>query len=392
MKTILLLLLLCASSLQPQSTALPKPWSVRIADSFMSQHPDSIVYADEEKSKRWNYEQGLMLEAFYQMWMHTKDERYRAYIKKNLDHYIRENGAINTYRLTEFNIDNITPGKASLRAYSLFNENKYKWAAETLRTQLAVHPRTSEGGFWHKKIYPHQMWLDGLYMAEPFYTLYASMFNDSAAFNDIAAQFLIVARHTYDKRTGLYFHGWDESRSMGWADPTTGCSPNLWGRSLGWFAVAMVDVLDDFPASHPKRKELLDLFRQLMTDIQKQKDPNTSVWFQVVDKRTVPGNYPEASASAMFTYALAKGINKGYLPARFAASAKESWSGILKQFVAVNNDGTIDLRDVVKVSGLGGNPYRDGSVEYYLSEPKRTNDFKGYGPFLMAAIEIEKLR
>lgn len=394
MKKIVIGLFLCAAMLTEMSaqTGVQTPWSIRIADSFIALHPDSIVYADEMKSQRWNYEQGLLLETFYQMWLHTKDDRYTAYLKKNLDHYIQEDGSINTYSMKEFNIDNISPGKPTLRAYSLFNENKYKWAADTIRQQLRLHPRTSDGGFWHKKIYPNQMWLDGLYMAEPFYTLYASMFSDSAAFNDIAHQFLLIAKHTYDQRTGLYFHGWDETRTMGWANKETGCSPNLWGRSLGWYAVAIVDVLDDFPVAHPQRKELISLFQRFMENVLKQRDQKSYVWFQVVDKQTAKENYLEASASAMFTYAFAKGVNKGYLPKTFAVAAKESWNGMLKQFVTTNEKGNIFLNDVVKVSGLGGNPFRDGSYEYYISEPRRTNDFKGYGPFLLAAIEIEKLK
>lgn len=386
---ILLLIMFAFCIVTGQSQV--RPWSVRIADSFMKVHPDSIIYADEEKSKRWNYEQGVMLEAFHQAWMHTKDERYREYVVKNLDHYIRTDGTIATYQLTEFNIDNITQGKAALRVFAQTGKLQYRIAADTIRKQLALHPRTSEGGFWHKKIYPHQMWLDGLFMAEPFYTMYSRMFGDTAAHDDIARQFMLIAKHSYDARTGLYFHGWDESRTQAWADKTTGCSPNLWGRALGWYAMALADVLDDFPESHPKRNELVGLFKGLMENILKQRDERTKTWYQVIDKREVKGNYPEASATAMFTYAMAKGVNRGYLPSSFASAAKESFAGALKTFVTTEADGTILLNDVVKVSGLGGKPYRDGSVEYYLSEPKRTNDFKGYGPFLLAAIEIEKL-
>ncbi len=293
--------------------------------------------------------------------------------------------------MTEFNIDNITQGKAALRVYTQTNKEQYRIAADTIRKQLALHPRTSEGGFWHKKIYPHQMWLDGLFMAQPFYTMYSRLFGDTAAYDDIARQFMLIAKHSHDARTGLYFHGWDESRTQAWADKRTGCSPNLWGRALGWYAMALADVLDDFPESHPKRNELVGLFKGLMENILKQRDDRTKTWYQVIDKREVKGNYPEASATAMFTYAMAKGVNRGYLPSSFASAAKESFAGVLKTFVTTEADGTILLNDVVKVSGLGGKPYRDGSVEYYLSEPKRTNDFKGYGPFLLAAIEIEKL-
>lgn len=383
--------LLLTVLLFPQSVQKPASWSVRLAESFITQHPDSIVYADEEKSKRWNYEQGLMLESFYQMYLHTGNQRYVQYLKKNLDHYILQDGTIKTYKLTEFNIDNITPGVAVLRAYNLFKEVRYRSAADTLRRQLALHPRTSEGGFWHKKIYPNQMWLDGLFMGEPFYSLYAVTFGDSAAFNDIAAQFLLIEKHLKDERSGLYYHGWDESKKMGWADPTNGRSPNFWGRSMGWYAMALVDVLDTFPKEHPKRGQLERLFSEYMSAVLRIREPRSLLWYQVLDRAASAGNYPEASASAMFVYAMAKGVNKGYLKEEYRSAAAASFDAIMRTFVTVDARGVISLHDVVKVSGLGGNPYRDGSFEYYISEPKRTNDFKGYGPLMLAAIEMEKL-
>jgi unsaturated rhamnogalacturonyl hydrolase len=391
MKKIILCFVLLFPLMYAQTVRPATPWSVRIADSFIRLHPDTIVYADEEKSRRWNYEQGVMMEAFYQTYLHTGDVRYTAYVKKNLDHYIRPDGSINSYKLTEFNIDNITPGVAVLRAYDLFKEQRYRIAADTLRRQLAFHPRTSEGGFWHKKIYPYQMWLDGLFMAEPFYALYSLRFNDSAAFSDIAKQFQLIERHLKDPNTGLYYHGYDESKAMGWADPVTGRSPNFWGRSMGWFAMAMADVLDHFPTAHPARMGLERLFREYISAVVRYRDPKTKLWFQVLDRPSAPGNYAEASASAMFVYALAKGVNKGYLPAEYRSIARESFDRMLGTFVTVDSSGSIFLRDVVKVSGLGGNPYRDGSYGYYISEPRRTNDFKGYGPFLLSAVEIEKL-
>ena len=389
-----IIVIFCSSllSLFAQSSEKNKPWSERIARSFIAQHPDSIVYADEEKSKRWNYEQGLMLEAFYAMWKHSGNDEYKSYIKKNLDHYVNEDGSINTYKLTEFNIDNVAQGKILVRADEIFHDSKYRRAADTIRRQLSLHPRTTEGGFWHKKIYPNQMWLDGLYMGEPFYTIYSSEYNDTAAFDDIANQFFLIAKHSYDKRTGLYFHAWDESKQMAWADKTTGCSPNLWGRAIGWYAMALVDVLDYFPESHPKRKELISIFVNLMKNVLLQRDASSKVWYQIVDKQNALGNYRESSASSMFVYAFAKGVNKGYLPKEYSIVAKESFDGLIKQFVTVNDRGEIFLNDVCKVAGLGGTPYRDGSYEYYIGEPRRTNDFKGYGPFFLASIEVEKLR
>jgi unsaturated rhamnogalacturonyl hydrolase len=366
------------------------PWSVRIADSFIRLHPDSIVYQDEAKSRRWNYEQGLMLEAFYQTWRHTGDTTYLLYTRRNLDHYVMPDGSISTYELDEFNIDNVTPGKAAVRMFELTGEQRYRVAADSIRKQLSLHPRTKSGGFWHKQIYPYQMWLDGLYMGSPFYARYAAAFGEARAFDDIVHQFRLIEQNLRDPKTGLYYHGWDESKAMGWADPVTGRSPNFWGRAMGWFSMAIVDVLDDLPADHPGRQELIRILRDLAPAILAVRDRESALWFQVMDRGGEPGNYWEASASAMFAYAFLKGANRQYLPPEYATYGRESFEGLLRHLVTVEPDGTIRLREVVKVSGLGGKPYRDGSYAYYISEPRRTNDFKGYGPFLLAAIELER--
>jgi unsaturated rhamnogalacturonyl hydrolase len=387
-----LLLLICCSTARQADKETPIPWSLRIAQSFLRMHPDSIVYPTEAKSRRWNYEQGLMLEAFYQMWLHTNDTQYVQYVKKNLDYYIRSDGSILTYLYDEYQLDNITPGKAALRMFDLTHDSKYRIAADTLRNQLANQPRTNDGGFWHKKIYPYQMWLDGLYMAEPFYALYSVMFKDSSALDDVAKQFLLMARHSYDERSGLYFHGWDESKQQQWANPQSGCSPNLWGRSLGWFGMALVDVLDYFPESHPQRAELLKILNNLAIQMLKQRDAKTNLWYQVVDKPDEKGNYLEASVSSMFAYVYAKGANRKYLPAEFGARAEETFKGILKHLVRIDASVNVHLNNVCSVAGLGGAARRDGSVAYYLNEPQRVDDFKGYGPFFLAAIELEKYK
>jgi unsaturated rhamnogalacturonyl hydrolase len=234
------------------------------------------------------------------------------------------------------------------------------------------------------------MWLDGLYMGSPFYARYASVFGESTAFDDIALQFRLIEQYLRDPKTGLYYHGWDESREQRWADPATGRSPNFWGRSVGWFCMAIVDVLEDLPADHAGRQDLIRMLRDLAPAVLAVRDGESKLWYQVLDRGGAPGNYLEASASAMFAYAFVKGANLGYLSAEFAERGRESFEGLLSHLVTVDADGTIWLREVVKVSGLGGKPYRDGSYEYYISEPRRMNDFKGYGPFLLAAIELEK--
>jgi unsaturated rhamnogalacturonyl hydrolase len=361
-----------------------------LVDNFISLHPDTVAYKTEAKSYKWNYEQGLILESIYRLWANTKEEKYFNYIKKNIDYYVNDDGSIKTYDLNNFNIDNVAPGRVLLYLYEATKQNKYKIAADTLIKQLKLHPRTSEGGFWHKKIYPNQMWLDGLYMAEPFYSEYSVMFNSPANFNDIANQFLLIKKHLYDEKTGLYFHGWDESKQQKWADPVKGTSPNFWGRSLGWFMMAMVDVLDSFPKDHKDRNEILKMFQELSNSLIKYRVEESKLWFQVVDQQNREGNYIETSASSMFIYSFAKGYNNGYLEVKFMEFAKESYNKLTNEFLIIDGKGNYILTNVCSVGGLGGNPYRDGSFEYYISEPKRSNDFKGYGALILASCEIAK--
>lgn len=366
------------------------PSSVTLADNFMKLFPDTIAYTSETKSYKWNYEQGLMYEAFYQTWKHSDDKKYFDYMKKNVDYYVESNGTIKTYKLSDFNIDNVAPGRALLRLYAESKNEKYKKAADTLREQLRLQPRTEEGGFWHKKIYPYQMWLDGLYMGEPFYAMYSQMFDEPNSFDDIADQFIFINNHLRDSETGLYFHGWDESKQQKWADPVTGRSPNFWGRSIGWYMMGLVDVLDYFPINHPKRNTLLEIFKKLSESLIDFQDPKTKLWYQVVDNGNKNGNYLEASGSLMFIYSFAKGANKGYLDRRYHNIAIEGFHSVFENFVSKDDKGLIYLNNICAGAGLGGNPYRDGSFEYYVNEAKRTNDFKGYGSFILAAIEIEK--
>ncbi|RPI76238.1 MAG: glycoside hydrolase family 88 protein, partial [Ignavibacteriales bacterium] len=243
-----------------------------------------------------------------------------------------------------------------------------------------------------KKIYPYQMWLDGLYMAQPFYTRYAAMFNEPEIFDDAAKQFLLIEKYLKDEKTGLYYHGYDESKEQKWADPETGRSPNYWGRAIGWFMMALVDVLDYFPEDHPEREEIINILKNLSSSLLDYRDEETKLWYQIVDAGSREGNYIEASSSSMYTYAFAKGVNKGYLDKKYLNIARESFDSIFKHLVTYNDEGNIFLNNVASVGGLGGKPYRDGSFEYYISEPKRTNDFKGYGPFLLSAIEIYRAK
>jgi rhamnogalacturonyl hydrolase YesR/lysophospholipase L1-like esterase len=365
-------------------------WSRRIADSFLLRHPGAVTYDSATPSKSWNYEQGLMLEAFRQMSLHTGDQRYFTFVRQNLEQYIEPDGAIRTYKRTEFNLDQIGPGRAVLALSEATGDSRYRIAADTLRAQLRHHPRTHEGGFWHKQIYPSQMWLDGLFMAEPFYAMYASRYGDREAFDDIVNQFVYAYRHTRDEKTGLLTHAWDESRQQRWADPETGRSHHFWGRSLGWFGMALVDVLDFIPVDHPRRDTLLVMLRELCATMLHYRDPQSCTWYQIVDMGGRDSNYLEASVSTMIAYVYAKGANRGYLDPQYLVEAQRTFDGIIRTFVTVDVQGFVNLHKTVMVGGLGGDPYRDGSYAYYMSEKLRTNDMKGYGPFLLAAIELEK--
>ncbi len=361
-------------------------WGVRMAESFMVRQPESIEYPGTKQ--KWNYEQGVMYEALRQLHESTRDERYAAYIQHILDTFIQPDGSIKTYDYESFNIDLIPMGRALLFMHERTKQERYRVAADQLRTQLANHPRTNEGGFWHKKIYPYQMWLDGLYMGQPFYLRYALKAVDSAALEDIVNQFVWMERHSRDEKTGLLYHAWDESKSQRWCDPATGKSRHFWSRAIGWYAMALVDVLDLYPVQHPRRQELVEILRRLIPAVMSVRDERSKTWYQVLDQGTREGNYLESSGTAMFVYAMAKGVRLELLDESYRGIAQESFDGMVKQFVTVDAEGMVNLHDACQGAGLGGNPYRDGSYEYYISEKRRTNDFKAVGPFIMAAVEL----
>lgn len=374
--------------LAPAQTA-PPAMSQRMADAFIAQHPDSIVIGNR-KTARWDYEQGLMLKALERVWERTGDARYFTYIQKDVDQFVQKDGSIRTYKAEDYTLDNLATGPALLLLgqLSVPTSEKYRLAATTLRKQLASQPRTKEGGFWHKKVYPNQMWLDGLYMAEPFYAQYSVLTGDNAGLDDVAKQFALIEKHLLDPKTGLLRHGYDESREQKWADKATGLSPQAWDRAVGWYAMALVDVLDYLPAGNAHRAALIKDLQRLAPVLAKYQDAKTGTWSIVMGQESQKGNYAEASGSCMFVYSLAKGVRLGYLDKKYAAVARKGYEGILKTFVATEN-GALALNGTVSVGGLGGNPYRDGSFQYYLSEPLRKNDLKGVGPFILASTEME---
>ena len=307
------------------------------------------------------------------MWYATGDPKYFRHIQKGMDYWIDADGNHKDYHLEEYNIDHVTPGLGMLTLYRVTGNEKYKKMVELLRSQLKTHPRTNEGGFWHKKIYPYQMWLDGLYMGEPFYAEYSTVFGEDNC-NDIANQFVWMEKHARDPKTGLLYHGWDESKQQKWADKTTGRSPHVWGRAMGWYAMALVDTLDHFPKDHPRRGELIAILNREAAAIAKVQDKKSGVWWDILDLPGKEKNYLESSASAMFVYALAKGVRLGLSAGKILENGRKRLGRESKRSLSRSTpDGKTDWDGTVSVSGLGGNPYRDGSLRvlYERKAPRK---------------------
>jgi unsaturated rhamnogalacturonyl hydrolase len=364
-----------------QPIVADRPWSVRMADSVIARH--------SQASARWHYEHGLMLKAIEQVWHTTGAAGYWQFVKDTVDLFIDPAGQIKTYRLEEYNLDQINPGKLLFSLYRATGDRRYKNAIVLLRRQLAEQPRTHSGGFWHKQIYPFQIWLDGLYMAGPFYAEYAATFNEPNGFDDVAHEISLVEAHMRDPQTGLLYHGWDESKQQRWADPISGCSPHFWGRAIGWYAMALVDVLDFLPLDHPQRPTIVASLARLVDAIALFQEPSSGLWYQILDQGQREGNYLEASAACMFVYAIAKAVRKAYLADDYLRIAQHAYQGIVQQLIRVDQQGLVNLERTCSVAGLGGDPYRDGSYAYYVGEPVATNDYKGVGTFILAAVEIE---
>jgi unsaturated rhamnogalacturonyl hydrolase len=367
-----------------------QPWHVQMLDSEIKRNPSAWML-DFEKRPKWNYTHGLVLMATKKIWEQTGRQSYFNYIKSYYDEMIDEQGNIgHNFKMENFNIDHIKPGINLFDLYDATGDERYLKALKILREQLRIHPRTNEGAYWHKNIYPHQLWLDGVYMNTPFYARYGMVFKETEAFDDVVLQIKIVEKNTRNETNGLLYHAWDESREQQWADPVTGHSPNFWGRSMGWFTMALVDVLDYLPENHPGRAEVITILKRLMDAVLAYQDEESGLWYQVLDQNNRNGNYLEASASCMFAYTLVKGVNNNLLGSDYLEPAVKAWQGILDSLITIDKDGMVNLNQVCGVAGLGGDPYRDGSYEYYINEIIRSNDPKGVGPFMLLSMEMEK--
>jgi unsaturated rhamnogalacturonyl hydrolase len=374
----------------------PWQWSERMAHSEMNRLDGKLAWKAGGGGGKWDYTAGLFTLSLLKLNQQIPDPTMVAFVTNAIGSFISGDGTIEGYRPAEYQLDALNPGKTVIAVYQLTGEERYAKAAALLAKQFATQPRTPDGGFWHKERYTNQMWLDGLYMGAPFYAEYTKVFGGPAGnYDEVARQFALVKEHLYDPKTGLYFHGWDARKVQPWANPMTGTSSNFWGRAVGWYAMALVDTLDYLPADHAARKPMVEQLRSLAQAVVTFQDGNSGVWWQVMNEGGRKGNYREATASTMFVYALAKGVNEGELSRDYIPAILKGYRGVLKEFVMTDGSGALSLGQCCQVAGLGfasahGTP-RDGSFGYYVGEPVVENDLKGIGPFILAGIEVEKL-
>ncbi len=340
-------------------------------------------------TKRWSYDYGVIWRGMEALHALTGDEQYFRLIQGAMDTFISEDGDIRDYSMEALNLDYICNGRQLLSLYKATGEAKYRKAADNLREQLRRQPRTPEGGFWHKQCYPWQMWLDGLHMSAPFYVEYCLMTGDEDGVMDACHQLKLAYERTLDPKTGLNRHAWDASREQPWADKSTGQAPHAWGRAMGWYMLGLADVLALLPRNHPCFGELQTIFRRTAEKLLRIRDGG--VWLQVLDCPDRPGNYRESSASCLMVCAMLKMARLGIVPAEIGQAAQESFRAIQREFVGTMQDGRMFLGKCCQVGGLGGRIYRDGSFDYYMSEPIVAWDLKGTGAYIQAACEMEAL-
>jgi unsaturated rhamnogalacturonyl hydrolase len=359
-------------------------WAQRMADS-------QITRMGSPPKAKWDYTDALFSTSLLALSGQTRQASYADYAAKLTGAMVADDGTIPGYKASNHVLDDIAPARVVLALYNRFGDARYQKAAQLVREQFTEQPRTSDGGFWHKQIYTNQMWLDGLYMAEPFYAAYAKAFKEPADFDDITKQILLADQHTYDAKTGLFYHGWEDTREQSWADKETGHSPSFWARAIGWYAMAIVDVLDNLPADHPARAKILDTLQRLGAGLARWQDAKTGLWWQVVDQGGREGNYLEASGSSMFVYALAKAVNQGYLPAnQFTPVAERGFAGLVHDLVKTDASGAVSLTQICETAGLGNG--RDGTYNYYVHQTKMiNNDLKGVGAFVLAGLAVAQI-
>ena len=398
MNRISFLPVLCAAALAVSCGERPlydagTPLSVRMVESEIVRNPSPTTLDGIPAGRvKWNYTSGLELLAMMDAGEAYGRPDFYDYALRYYDTIVRPDNSVITYKTSNYNLDHICPGRPLFTIAERTGEPRFHAVLDTLFVQLQEHPRNDDGGFWHKKVYPHQMWLDGLYMAEPFYAEYAVRnYSESELFAnlkaDIVRQFTTVAEHTYDPATELYRHACDVSREMFWCDKTTGQSAHAWGRAMGWYAMAIVETLQ-YLGVDATTQPMVDILHHIYEVLPKYADPETGMWYQVLDQPQRKGNFPEASVTAQFMNAYAKAVNKGYLDKAYRDVAVKAFNGLKSRLMIERQDGMLTLTRCCQVGGLGGNPYRDGSFEYYIGEKIRENDAKATGPFIMGCLEL----
>lgn len=392
---LILLSIIALTTLSCNANNEQESWAVKMVESEIQRNPEAWQLDFQPKLK-WDYCHGLELRAMLYVARKYNREDILDYALSYADTMVNADGTIKKYKITDYSLDRINSGKYLFDVYDLTGEERYKNALDLLRSQFENQPRNEDGTFWHKKIYPHQVWLDGIYMGSPYLVEYASRYESgeqqATDYADAINQMIQAARLTYDAESGLFRHACDVSRQMFWCDSITGHSQHCWGRALGWYAMALVDNLEMLPTDCPQREQVVEIIQYLASQLQRYADKETGLWYQVMDRSGEAGNYLESSASCMFTYALYKGVRIGVLPSSYLTVADKAWNNILDRFIKVDENGLVSITEVCAVAGLGGKNNRPGDYNYYITEMKRDNDAKAVGPFILAALEVEMLQ
>ena len=355
--------------------------AVKAAETFLERKPDL--------TEKWAYDTGIVLKGFEALYHATGDEKFFDYIKTTMDFFIQDDGSIKLYNREEYAMDNINTGKALFPLYKKYGDEKYKKAADILMEQLKNQPRSKDGVFLHKKEFVDQVFLDSLFMSGPFYAQYVKEFGCENDWTDVARQFLLCESYLRDDKTGLLYHACDLSKKSAWANPDTGLSESFWARAMGWFCMGLADVLEFFPDTHADRQHLVDALDRALTSLVKVRS-DSGVWYQILDKSGKKGNYLESSASLMFTYAMAKGVDLGCLnKLKYGPILQRAYQGIIDEFITITKQGLVNLNKVCMSASLGGDDIHDGSFVYYISEPIVSNDRRGFGVLIKLCTIME---
>lgn len=364
----------------------------QLLDNSTPQAPIWNIEKIRQGSKpTWNYIDGCMIKAILELYHITENQRYLEFADSFIDYFVEENGTIKSYDLQEFNLDNINAGKTLFDLYDLTSKEKYRKAMDTIYSQLTIQPRTSTNNFWHKQIYPHQVWLDGLYMAQPFYMQYEVRYNSCKNCDDSINQFFNVYKLMRNEKNGLYYHAYDDSKTAFWCDKVTGLSDNFWLRALGWYAMALIDTMEAMPENLKSDKQKLNqIYKELIDSMLPYQDEDTGMWYQVVNLGGIKPNYLETSGSAIFAYAIMKSVRLGFLDSSYLHYGKKAFDGICRTQLS-EKDGELQLHNICLVAGLGNKEMREGTFDYYMREPVVKNEAKGVAPLILAYIETKMI-